>query len=116
METLPKFPGSGIVYTLTVADAQRVARWLQLNGVSAEAYHAGDDANVDREALEHALLGNEMKALAGDDVPEGNRRLIKLGAQTFPQPFPDPPSSLDDWFTANATSGQEPAPEQYSLF
>lgn len=55
-------------------------------------------------------------ALAGDDAPEGNKRLIKLGAQPFPQPFPDLPSSLDDWFATNATFGQEPAPAQYRLF
>lgn len=55
-------------------------------------------------------------ALTGDDAPEGNNRLIKLGAQPFPQPFPDPPSSLDDWFTANAGLDHQPAALQYRLF
>ncbi len=62
-EQLPKLPGSGIIYCLTVADTQRVAKWLQARGIRAEAYHAGDDANLDRPALEQALLNNELKAL-----------------------------------------------------
>ena len=62
-ENLPGLPGSGVVYCLTVADTERVANWLQSRGVSAIAYHAGDDANVDRATLEQALLKNELKAL-----------------------------------------------------
>ncbi|HEU4390135.1 MAG TPA: helicase-related protein, partial [Blastocatellia bacterium] len=62
-ENLPKFTGSGIVYCLTVADAERIAQWLQLNNISARAYHAGDDEAIDRAALEEALLKNEVKAL-----------------------------------------------------
>ncbi|OQA15505.1 MAG: ATP-dependent DNA helicase RecQ [Chloroflexi bacterium ADurb.Bin360] len=60
---LPQLPGSGIVYCLTVADTQRVAAWLNLHGITAVAYHAGDDVNIDRAALEQALLDNEIKAL-----------------------------------------------------
>ena len=72
-ENIPKFKGSGVVYCLTVADVERVADWLKSNGISAAAYHAGADppqspasANapkMDREALEKALLGNEVKVL-----------------------------------------------------
>jgi ATP-dependent DNA helicase RecQ len=57
---LPSLPGSGIVYTLTVRDAERVARWLNENGVVARAYHSD---SLNREALEDALLRNEIKAL-----------------------------------------------------
>ena len=60
---LPKLPGSGIVYCLTIRDTQRVARWLQSLGINAVAYHAGDDKNIDRPALEQALINNEVKAL-----------------------------------------------------
>jgi ATP-dependent DNA helicase RecQ len=60
---LPRFPGSGIVYCLTVADTERVAAWLQSQGISAAAYHAGEEAKIDRVALEDALLNNELKAL-----------------------------------------------------
>jgi ATP-dependent DNA helicase RecQ len=62
-ENVPKFKGSGVIYCLTVADVERVTDWLKSQGISAEAYHAGDDAKIDREALEKALLGNELKAL-----------------------------------------------------
>jgi ATP-dependent DNA helicase RecQ len=63
VENLPKFPGSGIVYCLTVADTQRVAEWLKRNGFNAEAYHAGNDTEIDRPALEQAFLRNEIKIL-----------------------------------------------------
>ena len=62
-ENVQKFKGSGVIYCLTVADVERVTNWLKLQGISAEAYHAGDDAKVDRQALERALLANELKAL-----------------------------------------------------
>ena len=60
---VPKFKGSGVIYCLTVADVERVTNWLKSQGINAEAYHAGDDAKMNREALEKALLGNELKAL-----------------------------------------------------
>jgi ATP-dependent DNA helicase RecQ len=62
-ENVPKFKGSGVIYCLTVADVERVTGWLKSRGISAEAYHAGDEAKIDREALETALLTNEIKAL-----------------------------------------------------
>ncbi len=62
-ENLPKFKGSGIIYCLTVADTERVTSWLKQKGFSVEAYHAGDDGNMDRSALERAFLNNEIKIL-----------------------------------------------------
>lgn len=62
-ENLPRLPGSGIVYCLTVADTDRVAAWLQLKGFKAEAYHAGDDGSIDRAAREDSFLRNETKIL-----------------------------------------------------
>ena len=61
-QNIPRLPGSGIVYCLTVADTERVARWLQTQGIDARAYN-GPMAQADREALEDALIANEMKAL-----------------------------------------------------
>ncbi len=60
-ENLPRMPGSGVVYTLTVRDAERVADWLQARGLAVEAYtgQTGDR----REALERALIDNRVKAL-----------------------------------------------------
>ena len=62
-ENIKKFKGSGVIYCLTVADVERVTGWLKSQDISAEAYHAGDNAKMDREALEKALIGNEIKAL-----------------------------------------------------
>jgi ATP-dependent DNA helicase RecQ len=59
-DNIPSLPGSGIVYTLTVRDADRVARWLQQNGIDAEAYHSRAE---NREELESRLLENRIKAL-----------------------------------------------------
>lgn len=59
---LPAIPGSGIIYALTQRDAERVAEWLKARGMEVEAYHsslAPERAN----ALEDALLANEVKAL-----------------------------------------------------
>ncbi len=63
VENLPKFPGSGIIYCLTVPDTERVTGWLKQKGFSAEAYHAGDDNTLDRPALEQSFLNNEVKIL-----------------------------------------------------
>lgn len=59
---IPKIDGSGIVYTLTVDDAQRVALWLTQCGIKASAYH-GQMNTEQREDLEDKLLNNELKAL-----------------------------------------------------
>lgn len=68
-EHIPELPGSGIVYTLTVRDAERVADWLCSNKIAAKAYHGrvgGENAAPDdptRQELEEALRGNHLKAL-----------------------------------------------------
>lgn len=59
---VPLLPGSGVIYALTVRDAERVAEWLRQNGVEAHAYHGGLDG-AQREELEQRLLGNDVKAL-----------------------------------------------------
>jgi ATP-dependent DNA helicase RecQ len=61
-ENLPRLPGSGIVYCLTIADTERVAGWLQSRGIDARAYTGPMDTDA-REELEDALLSNGMKAL-----------------------------------------------------
>ncbi len=60
--TLPTLPGSGIIYTLTVRDAQQVADWLRLCGIDAHAYYA-DVEGTTREELESKLLANRIKVL-----------------------------------------------------
>jgi ATP-dependent DNA helicase RecQ len=59
-EQLPILRGSGIIYTLTVRDAEQVAKWLQSRGLDVKAY-TGE--TVDRPQLEQALLSNGVKAL-----------------------------------------------------
>jgi ATP-dependent DNA helicase RecQ len=61
-ENLPQLPGSGIIYTLTVRDAQQVADWLQTQNINAKAYYGDLDTEV-RISLEDELLNNEIKAL-----------------------------------------------------
>lgn len=66
-QTIPALAGSGIVYTLTQRDAERVAEWLRINDIKAEAYHAdvdeGEEGPSRREGLEQRLLKNEVKVL-----------------------------------------------------
>ena len=40
LETLPKLPGSGIIYCLTQRDCDYLADFLKQNGILAEAYYA----------------------------------------------------------------------------
>ena len=60
-EQLATLQGHGIIYTLTVRDANQVAEWLQARGFNVEAY-TGDTGDR-REQLEQALLDNQVKAL-----------------------------------------------------
>jgi ATP-dependent DNA helicase RecQ len=61
--------GSGIVYTLTVRDAKRVAEWLEGRGFVTGAYYSGalgegyEDSNLYRENLERRLIENDVKCL-----------------------------------------------------
>ncbi len=57
-----RFNHSGVIYCLTVADTERVAQWLQSQGINAEAY-SGKLENSKRERLEQALINNEVQAL-----------------------------------------------------
>lgn len=60
-EQLATLAGHGIIYTLTVGDANQVADWLKTRGFNVEAY-TGETGDR-REELEQALLGNRVKAL-----------------------------------------------------
>lgn len=39
-EHVPTMPGTGIIYTLTIRDAEQVANWLNNYNISARAYHS----------------------------------------------------------------------------
>ncbi len=70
-QVIPGLPGTGIVYTLTVRDAEQVTHWLRLNGINARAYHGSvkaeiegfEESNIYRQHLEDLLLHNRIKVL-----------------------------------------------------
>ena len=59
---IPRLPGSGIIYTLTVKDSERLAGWLRSQGIDAEPYNGAMESQ-ERERLENRLLKNGVKAL-----------------------------------------------------
>jgi ATP-dependent DNA helicase RecQ len=59
---VPKLPGSGIIYCLTIPDTRRVAAWLKKNGIAAREYHS-EVESADKLESERMLLANECKAL-----------------------------------------------------
>ncbi|MFD0822629.1 RecQ family ATP-dependent DNA helicase, partial [Micromonospora zhanjiangensis] len=59
---LDELPGSGIVYTLTVAAAGETAEFLRARGWSVASY-TGQAEDADRRAAEQDLLDNKIKAL-----------------------------------------------------
>ncbi|MDO6423456.1 RecQ family ATP-dependent DNA helicase [Saccharophagus degradans] len=68
-QVIPTLTGTGIVYTLTVRDAEQVAEWLVANGIDAKAYHGSveadgfENSNTYRQHLEELLLNNQLKVL-----------------------------------------------------
>jgi ATP-dependent DNA helicase RecQ len=60
-EQLSQLAGSGVIYTLTIRDANQVTDWLKSRGLNVEAY-TGKTGDL-REPLEQALLDNRVKAL-----------------------------------------------------
>ncbi|MEU0482573.1 RecQ family ATP-dependent DNA helicase [Streptosporangium sp. NPDC006013] len=87
--TLHELPGSGIVYTLTVAAAQEIAAYLREQGHEVVAY-SGQTEQAERLAAEQALLDNKIKALVatsalgmGYDKPDLGF-VIHIGAPQSP--------------------------------
>ena len=70
-EQLQTLDGHGIIYTLTVRDANQVAQWLKVRGFNVEAY-TGETGDR-REELEQALLDNRVKALVATTALESDR-------------------------------------------
>ena len=59
---LGELPGSGIIYTLTVAAAEEVTAFLRHRGHTVASY-TGRTENADRQQAEDDLLANRVKAL-----------------------------------------------------
>ncbi|WP_248958769.1 RecQ family ATP-dependent DNA helicase [Sphaerisporangium perillae] len=88
-QTLRELPGSGIIYTLTVAATQEIAAYLRDQGHEVAAY-SGQTDPADRLAAEQALLANRLKALVatsalgmGFDKPDLGF-VIHVGAPASP--------------------------------
>ena len=88
-EHLGELPGSGIIYTLTVAAAHETAAFLRERGHQVAAY-TGKDEHSQRTAAEDSLLANELKALVatsalgmGFDKPDLGF-VVHLGAPQSP--------------------------------
>jgi len=86
---LPELPGSGIIYTLTVAAASETASFLRDQGIAAVEYSGKSDAS-ERTLAEQSLLSNEVKTLVatsalgmGFDKPDLGF-VIHLGAPQSP--------------------------------
>jgi ATP-dependent DNA helicase RecQ len=88
-EHLADLPGSGIIYTLTVAQADDVASYLREHGHDVVAY-TGRTETADRLAAEQDLVANRVKALVatsalgmGFDKPDLGF-VVHLGAPQSP--------------------------------
>ena len=86
---LGELPGSGIVYTLTVAAAQETAAFLREQGLTVASY-TGRDEPDERARAEDDLLANRVKALVatsalgmGFDKPDLGF-VVHLGAPQSP--------------------------------
>ena len=64
VDTIQSIEGSGIVYTLTQRDAEKLTEWFKINKIEAEAYHSGipdnEDGSSRKEELECKLINNEI--------------------------------------------------------
>ncbi|MFH8366543.1 DEAD/DEAH box helicase [Streptomyces sp. NPDC018031] len=86
---LGALPGSGIVYTLTVAAAEEVTAYLRRCGHTVASY-TGRTENADRQQAEEDLLANRVKALVatsalgmGFDKPDLGF-VVHLGSPSSP--------------------------------
>ena len=86
---LADLPGSGIVYTLTVAATEELASFLRSRGIAAIAYSGRTD-DAERLAAEDDLLANRIKVLVatsalgmGFDKPDLGF-VVHLGAPQSP--------------------------------
>ncbi|MGW7820917.1 RecQ family ATP-dependent DNA helicase [Streptomyces puniciscabiei] len=86
---LDDLPGSGIVYTLTVAAAEEVTAFLRQRGHTVASY-TGRTENAERQQAEDDLLANRVKALVatsalgmGFDKPDLGF-VVHLGSPSSP--------------------------------
>ena len=61
-DAVPRMPGAGIVYCLTVRDTEVVAGWLRRCGIEARSY-SGETEATQRVGVEAALAANRLKVV-----------------------------------------------------
>lgn len=67
-QTIPNLLGSGIIYTLTQCDAERLTEWLRINEINAKSYHAGIPNHEDMfkyHQFEKRNIPTELQASEG---------------------------------------------------
>ncbi|MBT2396846.1 RecQ family ATP-dependent DNA helicase [Streptomyces sp. ISL-100] len=86
---LKELPGSGIIYTLTVAAAEEITAFLRQRGHTVASY-TGKTENAERQQAEEDLLANRVKALVatsalgmGFDKPDLGF-VVHLGSPSSP--------------------------------
>lgn len=62
LENIPIIKGSGIIYCLTKRDTERVAEWLNRNGIRAAAYTSDTDKD-EKKIIENEFMKNRIKCI-----------------------------------------------------
>ena len=66
-EMLPRYPGTGVIYTATKHDAEMVAAFLTSQGIVSEYYHAGRDDTI-RQDIEQKWMANQYKVVCSTNA------------------------------------------------
>jgi ATP-dependent DNA helicase RecQ len=102
LEIMKKTDGSGILYTLTRKNTERLAGWLQQNKISAVAYHAGLNSAL-RKQVQEDFMENKYKVIVatiafGMGVDKADIRfVIHLGL----------PASLENYYQEAGRAGRD---------
>jgi ATP-dependent DNA helicase RecQ len=64
---LTHLPGTSVIYTATLHDAEMVAAFLQDQGIVAEYYHAGRDQET-RDEIEQGLMANRYQVVCSTNA------------------------------------------------
>lgn len=66
-ENLPKFEGTGLIYTGTRTNTEIFSRWLEYLNISTIEYNAGLDSDL-RKEIENGLINNKWKAVVSTNA------------------------------------------------